>query len=142
MFSQASKYATKAVIFIWTQSLEEKKTSAKEIGQQIDAPEAFTAKILQQLVKAKLISSTKGPNGGFYVKESQNKVTLKEIISTIDGDNLFVGCALGLDKCSDKNPCPLHFEMMKVRKDMDSMLSNKSLKILALEVIKKETRLS
>lgn len=65
MFSKASQYAIKAIIYIWTKSLQDSKAGAKEIGSEIDAPEAFTAKILQQLSRAKLIGSVKGPNGGF-----------------------------------------------------------------------------
>ncbi len=142
MFSQAAKYAAKAVIYIWTQSLEDRKVGAKEIGNKIDTPEAFTAKILQTLVKAKLIGSVKGPNGGFFVDESHSKVTLKDIIKAIDGDNLFTGCSLGLPKCSEKNPCPLHFEVVKVRKEIDHMLTSKSIKFLAVEVIKGNSKLT
>jgi len=60
----------------------------------------------------------------------------------VDGDHLFSGCSLGLPRCSEKNPCPLHFEVVKVRKEMDHMLTFKSIKHLAVEVIKGETRLS
>lgn len=115
---------------------------AKEISSKIEAPEAFTAKILQTLVKAQLIGSAKGPNGGFFVDESHARFTLKDIIRAVDGDYLFSGCSLGLPKCSEKNPCPLHFEVVKVRKELDHMLTSKSLKHLALEVIKGETKLS
>ncbi|MCU0400228.1 MAG: Rrf2 family transcriptional regulator [Algoriphagus sp.] len=142
MFSQAAKYAAKAVIYIWTQSLEDRKVGAKEIGSKIDTPEAFTAKILQTLVKSKLIGSVKGPNGGFFVDESHSKITLKDIIMAIDGDNLFNGCSLGLPKCSEKNPCPLHFEVVKVRKEIDHMLTSKSIKFLAVEVIKGNSKLT
>ncbi|GAA0879833.1 Rrf2 family transcriptional regulator [Algoriphagus jejuensis] len=142
MFSQAAKYAAKAVIYVWTQSLEDRKVGAKEIGSKIETPEAFTAKILQTLVKAKLIGSVKGPNGGFYVDENHNKFTLKDIILAVDGDALFSGCTLGLPKCSEKNPCPLHSEIVKVRKALESSLTSKTLKIMAVEVIKGETRLS
>ncbi|MBS4072989.1 MAG: Rrf2 family transcriptional regulator [Algoriphagus sp.] len=142
MFSQATKYAIKAVIYIWTQSLEDRKVGAKEIGAKIDAPEAFTAKILQTLVRAKVIGSFKGPTGGFFVDETLAQVTLKDVIKAVDGDHLFSGCSLGLPKCSEKNPCPLHFEVVKVRKEMDHMLTFKSIKHLAVEVIKGETRLS
>jgi Rrf2 family protein len=142
MFSQATKYAIKSVIYIWTKSLEDRKVGAKEIGAEIDAPEAFTAKILQSLVKAKIIGSNKGPNGGFFANESHAKITLKDIVIAIDGDSLFSGCGLGLPKCSAKYPCPLHFEIVKVRSGFDTMLTKKSLKLLALEVIKGETRLA
>jgi Rrf2 family transcriptional regulator, iron-sulfur cluster assembly transcription factor len=142
MFSQASKYAIKSVIYIWTKSLEDRKVGAKEIGTEIDAPEAFTAKILQTLVKAKIIGSNKGPNGGFFADESHAKITLKDVVKAIDGDHLFSGCGLGLPKCSEKNPCPLHFEIIKVRQGIETMLTGKSIKHLAVEVIKGETNLA
>ncbi|MBC6366884.1 Rrf2 family transcriptional regulator [Algoriphagus sp. AK58] len=142
MFSQASKYAIKSVIYIWTQSLEDRKVGAKEIGHNIGAPEAFTAKILQNLTKAKIVGSIKGPNGGFFADESHAKYTLKDVVKIVDGDHLFSGCSLGLPKCSEKNPCPLHFEVVKVRKEIDHMLTSKSLKHLAVEVIKGQTRLA
>lgn len=136
MFSQATKYAIKSVIYVWTKSLEDRKVGAKEIGTEINAPEAFTAKILQSLVKAKIIGSNKGPNGGFFADESHTKITLKDVVKAIDGEELFSGCSLGLPKCSEKNPCPLHFEIVKVRREIDLMLTSKSIKLLAVEVIK------
>ncbi len=142
MFSQATKYAIKSVIYIWTQSLEDRKVEAKEIGHNVGAPEAFTAKILQSLTKAKIVASIKGPNGGFYTEESHAKYTLKDIVKVIDGDHLFAGCSLGLPRCSEKNPCPLHFEIVNVRKEIDHMLTAKSMKQLAVEVIKGQTRLA
>ena len=142
MFSQATKYAIKSVIYIWTKSIEDKRVGAKEIGTEINAPDAFTAKILQTLVKAKIIGSQKGPNGGFYTDESHTKITLKDVVRAIDGDQLFAGCSLGLPQCSEKSPCPLHFEVVGVRKQLDHMLTSKSIKSLAIEVIKGTSKLS
>ena len=142
MFSKTCQYAIKAVIYIHKQSLEGKKVGAKEIGQEIDAPDAFTAKILQILVRQQVVGSFKGPTGGFFVDKSHESKTLKDVVMAIDGDGLFHGCSLGLKQCSEVNPCPLHFEVVKVRKEMDHMLTFKSIKHLAVEVIKGETRLS
>ena len=142
MFSQATKYAIKSVIYIWTKSIEDKRVGAKEIGTEINAPDAFTAKILQTLVKAKIIGSQKGPNGGFFTDESHTKITLKDVVRAIDGDQLFAGCSLGLPQCSEKTPCPLHFEVVGVRKQIDHMLTSKSIKSLAIEVIKGTSKLS
>ena len=142
MFSKASQYAIKSIIFIWTQSLQDRKAGAKEIGTGIAAPEAFTAKILQILSKSKLIGSIKGPKGGFFTDDTHGKYTLKDVVKAVDGDTLFAGCALGLPKCSDSNPCPLHFEIVKFRKELDGLLTSKSMKTLAIEVIKGETNLA
>lgn len=134
MFSKTCQYAIKAVIYIHKQSLEGKKVGAKEIGQEIDAPEAFTAKILQVLVRQQVVGSFKGPTGGFFVDKSHESKTLKDVVLAIDGNQLFQGCSLGLDQCSEKNPCPLHFEIAKIRTNISHMLTSKSLRQLAGEV--------
>lgn len=142
MFSKACQYAIRAVIYIWKQSLNNKKVGAKEISQFIDAPEPFTAKILQVLVKQKIIGSQKGPTGGFFAGVDHEKFLLKDLVITIDGDSLFEGCGMGLKECSEVNPCPLHHEIKKIRLNLMEMLSKKSLKELAEEVESGETVLS
>jgi Rrf2 family protein len=142
MFSKACQYGIKSVIYIWKQSQIGQKVGAKEIAAYVDAPEPFTAKILQELVRKKIIGSQKGPTGGFYVSKEHEGFTLKDLVVVIDGDELFSGCGLGLRQCSESNPCPLHHEIVKVRTEVIQMLTKKSLKQLAEEVESGETVLS
>ncbi|MDX5479330.1 MAG: Rrf2 family transcriptional regulator, partial [Cyclobacteriaceae bacterium] len=100
------------------------------------------AKILQDLVRKKIVGSMKGPTGGFYVDKEHEKYTLKDLVVAIDGDQLFNGCSLGLNQCSETNPCPLHKEVVKVRTHVITMLTKKSLKQLAEEVENGETVLA
>ncbi len=87
MFSKACQYAIRSSILIATNSLEDKKTSLKEIALEIASPEAFTAKILQNLVKNKIISSIKGPSGGFFISiDKISEIKLQEIVFAMDGD--------------------------------------------------------
>ena len=67
MFSKSCEYGIRATIFIATQSYLNNRTGIKDIAKKIDSPEAFTAKILQILVKANIIHSTKGVGGGFEI---------------------------------------------------------------------------
>ncbi|MFD2200799.1 RrF2 family transcriptional regulator [Shivajiella indica] len=142
MFSKACQYGIRSVIYIWKQSLHGNKVGAKEISEHVDAPEAFTAKILQDLVRKKIIGSLKGPTGGFYVGKEHEIYTLKDLVIAIDGDQMFTGCSLGLNQCSESNPCPLHSEIVIVRKQVVQMLTKKSLKQLAEEVESGETVLA
>lgn len=142
MFSKATQYGIRSVIYIWKQSLNGNRVGAKEVAEHVDAPEPFTAKILQDLVRKKIIGSMKGPTGGFYVGKEHEKFTLKDLVVAIDGTGLFEGCSLGLSQCSEVNPCPLHNEVKKVRDHIIHMLTAKSLKQLAEEVESGETVLS
>lgn len=128
MFSKACEYGIRAVLYIATCSLEEKRVSLKDIAREIDSPVAFTAKILQQLSKAGVINSTKGPNGGFEIERNAlDKIGLIDIVIAIDGDGLFKGCGLGLKECNEAFPCPVHHEFKAIRDNLEIMLSSTSI---------------
>ena len=64
MFSKACEYGIRASIFIAKNSFEGIRVSPKEISEEINSPQAFTAKILQALVRNHVIKSVKGAYGG------------------------------------------------------------------------------
>src|SRR5574337_901206 len=105
MFSKACEYAIRAMIFIAKKSAEGSTTGIIEIAEGIDAPKHFIAKILQELRRQGLVKSNKGPNGGFFIDDPKGKITLADVVKAIDGDRIFTGCALGLQKCNKKKPC-------------------------------------
>lgn len=108
MLSIASKYAIRSVLFLANNSNKENKFSEKSIAVELEIPFHFIAKLLQQLAKEKVISSTKGPQGGFYTtsKDLQNNVCT--ILDEIETGDVFEPCFMGLPQCGDENPCPVH----------------------------------
>jgi Rrf2 family transcriptional regulator, iron-sulfur cluster assembly transcription factor len=134
MFSKACEYGIRAVIFICSQSKYGKKLGVKDICKEIDAPEFFTAKVLQSLARKNIISSSKGPTGGFFISPEQEKLKAIDLVIAIDGDKIFRGCALGLKQCSESNPCPIHNQFKDIRESLTQMLTNKTIQELAAEV--------
>lgn len=135
MFSKACEYGIKASIFIAINSYEGKRVSPKEIAKEIDSPEAFTAKILQALVKNNVINSVKGAYGGFEIDRSNiPNVKLAHIVNAIDGDSIYNGCGLGLHKCDELHPCPVHDKFKGIRDGLKNMLEQTSLEELALNI--------
>ena len=108
MLSNASKYAIRAVLFLAEKSNKQNKFGAAEIADALDIPAHFIAKILQQLAKKNIITSTKGPNGGFYLSAKNLELKACDILAAIEIKNVFDGCFLGLPACGDDNPCPVH----------------------------------
>jgi Rrf2 family protein len=128
MFSKTCEYGLRAVIFISQQAKASEKVGIIAISDAIDSPPAFTAKILQQLTKHKIVQSIKGPHGGFFIEEKNLKtVTLSNIVEVLDGDTIYTGCGLGLHQCNDKKPCPLHFKFIEIREELRKMLENTTL---------------
>lgn len=132
MFSKACEYAIRSVVFIAVSSLEGTRVGFKEIAKEIDAPEAFVAKILQKLVKGGIIESIKGVGGGFEIPVQElEHIKLCEVVNVIDGDSIYRGCGLGLAQCSETHPCPVHFKFKSIRNELKQMLETTSLKELA-----------
>lgn len=117
MLSNASKYAIRAVIYLAENSGTPKKLGSVEIAEALQIPNSFIAKLLQQLAKEGVISSTKGPRGGFYLSEENLQRKVCDILEVIENKKVFEGCFLGLPYCSDENPCPMHdiFSAFKVQ---------------------------
>lgn len=124
MFSKACEYAIRGMMYIAQKSKDGKRLGIKEISKGIDSPEPFTAKILQDLSRKGLVLSIKGPNGGFFMDPKSGNVTLADIVTAIDGDQLFTGCGLGLKACNEKKPCPIHDEFKAIRTRLKSMLES------------------
>lgn len=108
MLTNACQNAIRSVLYLAMFSDEKKKFGTKVIAENLEIPQPFLAKLLQNLNKADIVSSVKGPYGGFYLEKTSNK-TVWDIIICIDGSKKFDNCFLGLAKCDDEDPCPVHF---------------------------------
>ncbi len=122
LLSKTCEYAIRAMIYIAQQSSKENRVGIKAIAANIESPEYFIAKILQDLSRKGFVQSAKGPNGGFFMDDEHMRISLADIVREIDGDQLFVECGLGLKECSADHPCPIHFRFGAIRNEIKNML--------------------
>lgn len=135
MFSKATEYALRAVIYIAQKSTPENKLGLVEIAASIDSPKSFTAKILQSLTAGnKIISSVPGPNGGFYITEKAKNFPVRTILKAMGEDEMLGQCVLGLKKCSDVKPCPMHVQYKIIKEQLIKLFENKTIGDLAVEM--------
>jgi Rrf2 family protein len=132
MFSKACEYSIRATIYVAAQSLNDQRASLKAIAKEIGSPEAFTAKIMQQLVRTDIMFSVMGPTGGFQMDKNRiDEVKLSMVVNAVDGDSIYRGCGLGLPKCDASRPCPVHDKFAKIRDELQEMLEDTSIYELA-----------
>src|SRR3546814_93807 len=136
MFSKACEYGIRAMIYLTAASKEGSKMSIRDICRETGAPEHFTAKILQDLSRKGLVSSLKGPKGGFFMEDEQGNINLKQIVEAIDGTSLFTGCGLGLKECSELQPCPIHNKFKGIRDALQQMLAETTVEQLPVNLDK------
>ena len=140
MFSKACEYGIRAAIFIASESMAGRRVGLREISDSVDSPEAFTSKILQQLVRADLIQSIKGPHGGFEMTEGQlERVMLADVVHAIDSDLIYEGCWLGLPVCTPEHPCPMQGPFSAIRQQLRTALEGHSIAGLASSLANNET---
>ena len=122
------------MLFLAEKSDDKTKLSVQIIADTLMIPKPFIAKLLQQLAKAQMISSTKGPNGGFYLNEDDRKYSICDIIEVIDGPRFFEGCFMGLSKCNDENPCPVHPIVGAFKENILKQFKEKTIDDFAIEM--------
>lgn len=135
MFSKSTEYALRAVIYIAREGTKDNKLGIAEIADSIDSPRSFTAKILQLLTADnKIISSVRGPHGGFYISEKAKKLPVRSILKAMGDDEMLGQCVLGLKKCSDVKPCPMHMKYKVIKEQLINLFENKTIGELAGEM--------
>jgi len=127
MLSNQSKYAIRAVLYLAVNTSIDRKLGSKHVAEVIDVPAPFLAKIFQILNKEKIIISSKGPNGGFYLGKKELSKNLLNIIQCIDGLDAFKSCFIGLPKCSDENPCAIHHVAVPFRESLLRELTERTI---------------
>ncbi|MCU0460502.1 MAG: Rrf2 family transcriptional regulator [Bacteroidales bacterium] len=141
MFSNSCRYGIRAILYIASKQQGDEKTGIKQISKDLDLPTPFLAKILQQLAKQKILKSLKGPHGGFSLLRDPKKITILDIVKTIDGEEIFTNCIIHNTTCScvdkHKDPCPLHDNYSKVRTELINLFSTTTVHEL---VINKDTQ--
>jgi Rrf2 family protein len=135
MLSKSTEYAIRALIFVQLQNLMGKRPGVAEIAKEIEAPTAFSAKILHTLTSRKLLNSMKGRGGGFYFSDNQDELTVYEIILVMEGNVLFTECGIGLKNCSDENPCPFHEQYGRIREELQNLAKSETISSMAKKIM-------
>ena len=93
-------------------------TSA-EIAEVLDVPRNYLSKILHHLRQRGVLTSARGPKGGFRLRRSAQEVSLADIIEPHDPISEERHCLLGRSECRDDDPCPAHTQWREVGKTLN-----------------------
>ena len=139
MLSQKTKYALRAVLYLSIESDPKiGLKGGKDVSEALKMPTAYTGKILQDLARVNVITSLKGPGGGFSVSEENTKEPLLNIVEAMGDLPFFSLCGLGLSQCSDDQPCPIHNIFKGCRDELLKWFQNKTIADLGDDLIKRE----
>ena len=130
MLSAACKDSIRAMIYIaklQEEGYREKFVSIHKIAEDLGLSFYFLSKNFQKLVKAGLLESHRGPQGGVRLLKKPSEIRLIDIVGVIDGMEFFSNCILGFEECSDQNPCTIHNLWAEKREEIYNMFSSTTL---------------
>ena len=109
MISKTAEYALRAVACMGGNGGT--PVSADALAERTQVPRRYLTRVLQDLCAAGVARSRPGPGGGYELNQPIGKLTILQIVNTVDPIQRIQGCPLGLK--SHKKLCPLHAELDK-----------------------------
>jgi Rrf2 family protein len=123
MLPKTAEYALRAAV--WLARDEAQKESAEQLAVRTKVPRRYLHKVLQDLVKAKLVKSQPGPGGGYGLARSPNAITILDVVNATAPLQRIRHCPLGL--VSHTHLCPLHAQLDAVYAATESALAKVTL---------------
>lgn len=123
--SEAATLALHAMVIL--SANPDKPLSAKHIASKLSASGDHLSKVLQRLVRIGLITSTKGPNGGFMLKKPSEQIYLIDIYEAIEGPFIHKECLLENRLCNKDDECIFGGMLGKISNELKEHMKNKRL---------------
>ena len=107
----------------------ESRVSSLDIAKSRQLPKPLVAKLLVVLSQSGFITGAPGPKGGYSLAKDPVDITLHEIVSQFEKTGDGIMCPFGPDWCGNKEPCPLHHEIVEMQERLSTFLCNTTLKV-------------
>ncbi len=141
MLSKTCTYGVQAAIYVAARKCED-WISINEISSNLNISFHFLTKVLQQLTNAGIMTSQRGVHGGVMLAKRAEDVSLLDLISVIDGTDVFEQCMLGLPGCGVAEACPVHDRWVMLRTEIVRVFMGTSLEALAHDATMLNLRLA
>ena len=130
--TRASDYAVRVMIHL--AGLPPGSTVRQSVlSQATDVSGHFLSKVLQQLVRSRLIRSQRGSGGGFVLAVPAASVSLLDVVEAIEGPVRLNQCLMEGPSCERKSWCPAHQVWAEAQAAIVNVLGAASMASLAAQ---------
>lgn len=127
-FSKATDYALHTMLFL-TAATPDKPVGVQLLAEKQKVSPTYLSKILTKLVKAGMIESITGVNGGYRLKRNWGDISFLDIIHAIERSASLFDCSF------DHGPdCPIQKVVLAAEEKMEEHLRNKKMSDLVQEM--------
>ncbi|WP_313641362.1 Rrf2 family transcriptional regulator [Paenibacillus sp. FSL K6-0276] len=124
-YSQATDYALHAMLYLVT-AASDKPVGVQLLAEKLGVSQTYLSKMMTKLVKAGLIQSAPGANGGYRLRRKSEDISFLDIIHAIEGTASLFECSL--DHGSE---CLIQQVVIDAERQMEQYLENKKIADLA-----------
>lgn len=108
--------------------------STRELAESYDIPPELLAKVLQRLVRARLLESHQGTRGGYVLGRPAEAMSVAEVIQAIDGPLTVTACSEIDHSCDQFSKCNIRDPLWRIKDRIVSALSSTSVAELAADM--------
>ena len=120
--SKKSDYALMAVKHLATRA-DGGAASAREISEAYAIPLELLAKVLQRLVRARLLVSVQGTRGGYRLGKPAAQISVADVIQAVDGPVTVTACSPDDHACGQFTTCSIRDPLWKIKNRILEMLT-------------------
>ena len=124
--TKAGDYGFLGIMYLARQP-EKRVVRLSEISDNEDIPEKFLAKIFQSYTRSGLVKSHRGARGGFSMAKPAEKITVKDIMESVQGPIYLTRCLNEAESCERKDTCSLRKIWSKAQDHLTNLLEKKTL---------------
>ena len=117
----------------------ETKLSSLDIAKRRKLPQTLVAKLLVTLSQAGLVDGVRGPKGGYWLAKRPSEIALFDIVVLFEKTDDRLHCPFGPDWCGNKEPCPLHYQLVELDDQLMGFLERTSLAVVVEEQDSKDS---
>jgi Rrf2 family protein len=130
--TRKGEYAIQGIVFLASLS-KGQVCILSDIADAVNVPQTSLAKIFQQFCKAGLVTSYRGTRGGFALGRPPHKITLLQVIESVECPVSVNQCASDTDSCCRHNSCGMHPIWVNVQEKVRSQLERVTLQDILTE---------
>jgi Rrf2 family protein len=125
VLSATAEYALRAVLVL-ARDRSKGRLSAEEIARATGAPANYHAKTLNALAKSGVVTSARGPAGGFGLAMEPADLTIARIADAFPEPSRPAACLLGSRPCNPDDPCAAHHRWSAITRSIRDALTRTS----------------
>ena len=120
--TKRTDYAIRACLYLASDE-SERPACSSSIALRMEIPERFLPRVLGELLQAGIVEAQIGRNGGYRLRRSADRVSILELLETLEGPTRTDRCALRQQQCDAADTCAFHPVMNQAQSALIEVLA-------------------